>query len=96
MTTHIGLDLAWGEQRPTGIAVLDDAGTLVHLSSARTDDDPTDRIFFAASSKIRAIPTASVTAPPIRPCTFSPTISDIVAGDSFTLSCWASSAICRW
>ena len=28
----IGVDLAWGERKPTGLAVLDDAGRLVHLS----------------------------------------------------------------
>ena len=34
----VGVDLAWGEVKPTGVAVLDDAGHLVHLS-AQTDDD---------------------------------------------------------
>ena len=34
----VGLDLAWGEVKPTGVAALDDAGRLVHLS-AQTDDD---------------------------------------------------------
>jgi predicted RNase H-like nuclease/ppGpp synthetase/RelA/SpoT-type nucleotidyltranferase len=33
----VGVDLAWGEKRPTGIAVLDDAGRLVHVS-AQSDD----------------------------------------------------------
>jgi predicted RNase H-like nuclease/ppGpp synthetase/RelA/SpoT-type nucleotidyltranferase len=33
----VGLDLAWGERKPTGVAVVDDEGTLVHLS-AQTDD----------------------------------------------------------
>ena len=33
----VGLDLAWGERKPTGVAVLDGDGTLVHVS-ARTDD----------------------------------------------------------
>ncbi|BBY51474.1 GTP pyrophosphokinase [Mycolicibacterium arabiense] len=33
----VGLDLAWGERQPTGVAVLDASGTLLHLS-ARTDD----------------------------------------------------------
>ncbi len=36
---HVGLDLAWGERQPTGVAVLDDEGRLRHLSAARTDDD---------------------------------------------------------
>ncbi len=34
----LGVDLAWGDKRPTGVAVLDDDGRLVHLSAA-TDDD---------------------------------------------------------
>jgi predicted RNase H-like nuclease/ppGpp synthetase/RelA/SpoT-type nucleotidyltranferase len=33
----IGLDLAWGERRPTGVAVLDDAGRLVHISAQTSD-----------------------------------------------------------
>jgi predicted RNase H-like nuclease/ppGpp synthetase/RelA/SpoT-type nucleotidyltranferase len=36
---HIGVDLAWGVRRPTGIAVLDDSGRLVHVSTARTDEE---------------------------------------------------------
>jgi predicted RNase H-like nuclease/ppGpp synthetase/RelA/SpoT-type nucleotidyltranferase len=32
-----GVDLAWADRRPTGIAVLDDAGTLVSLGTAVTD-----------------------------------------------------------
>lgn len=35
----IGIDLAWGERNPTGVAVLDESGVLVHLGSVRTDDD---------------------------------------------------------
>ena len=38
-THHFGLDLAWGDQRPTGVAVLDPGGRLVHLSSVRSDDE---------------------------------------------------------
>ena len=33
----VGVDLAWGQRNPTGIAVLDDEGSLVHVSAA-TDD----------------------------------------------------------
>jgi predicted RNase H-like nuclease/ppGpp synthetase/RelA/SpoT-type nucleotidyltranferase len=33
----VGVDLAWGEKKPTGVAVLDSEGRLVHLS-AETDD----------------------------------------------------------
>src|SRR5262245_20599710 len=34
----VGVDLAWGEQKPTGLAVLDPAGALVHVSTVRTDE----------------------------------------------------------
>ncbi len=34
----VGVDLAWGERRPTGLAVLDDGGHLLHVSAVRTDD----------------------------------------------------------
>ncbi len=36
---HIGVDLAWGARRPTGLAVLDDAGRLVHVSAAGSDEE---------------------------------------------------------
>ncbi len=36
---HIGVDLAWGQRQPTGIAVLEETGRLVHLASVRTDDE---------------------------------------------------------
>ena len=35
---HIGIDLAWGLKQPTGLAVLDDDGRLVHVSAVRTDE----------------------------------------------------------
>jgi predicted RNase H-like nuclease/ppGpp synthetase/RelA/SpoT-type nucleotidyltranferase len=35
----VGVDLAWADRRPTGIAVLDESGRLVHLSSVKTDDE---------------------------------------------------------
>jgi predicted RNase H-like nuclease/ppGpp synthetase/RelA/SpoT-type nucleotidyltranferase len=34
----IGVDLAWGDRRPTGLAVLDDEGNLLHVSAATSDD----------------------------------------------------------
>jgi predicted RNase H-like nuclease/ppGpp synthetase/RelA/SpoT-type nucleotidyltranferase len=34
----VGLDLAWGERKPTGVAVVEDSGRLIHLS-AQSDDD---------------------------------------------------------
>ncbi len=38
----VGIDLAWGEKSPTGLAVLDDDGVLVHVSAVRTDDEIAD------------------------------------------------------
>lgn len=35
----VGVDLAWGERKPTGLAVLDEDGRLVHVSAAHTDDE---------------------------------------------------------
>jgi predicted RNase H-like nuclease/ppGpp synthetase/RelA/SpoT-type nucleotidyltranferase len=36
---YLGIDLAWGEKSPTGLAVLDDEARLVHISAVRTDDE---------------------------------------------------------
>ncbi len=36
---HIGIDLAWGERRPTGVAVLDEAGRLVHVATVGSDEE---------------------------------------------------------
>lgn len=35
---YVGVDLAWGEKNPTGIAVLDDTGHLLHVEAVTTDD----------------------------------------------------------
>lgn len=35
----VGIDLAWGERSPTGLAVADSRGALVHLAAATTDAD---------------------------------------------------------
>ncbi|MCG5431313.1 bifunctional ribonuclease/(p)ppGpp synthase [Mycobacterium sp. MYCO198283] len=35
----VGLDLAWGEKKPTGVAVVDESGALVHVAVAGTDDE---------------------------------------------------------
>ena len=35
----VGVDLAWGERKPTGVAVLDSEGRLVMLASATTDEE---------------------------------------------------------
>ena len=34
----VGVDLAWGVRRPTGLAVLDDDGRLLHVASESSDD----------------------------------------------------------
>jgi predicted RNase H-like nuclease/ppGpp synthetase/RelA/SpoT-type nucleotidyltranferase len=36
---YVGVDLAWGERRPTGLAVLDDAGHLVRVSATTSDEE---------------------------------------------------------
>lgn len=36
---YVGIDLAWGERSPTGLAVLDAQGRLVVLARVQTDDD---------------------------------------------------------
>lgn len=33
-----GVDLAWGDRQPTGLAVLDDEGYLLHVSATTSDD----------------------------------------------------------
>lgn len=35
----VGIDLAWGERSPTGVAVVDARGRLAHLDAATTDAD---------------------------------------------------------
>ena len=35
----VGVDLAWGDRRPTGLAVLDEQGHLVDVSAARSDEE---------------------------------------------------------
>jgi predicted RNase H-like nuclease/ppGpp synthetase/RelA/SpoT-type nucleotidyltranferase len=39
---YVGIDLAWGQQQRTGLAVLDADGHLVHLSSVHTDEEIRD------------------------------------------------------
>lgn len=38
---YVGIDLAWGERQPTGLAVLDADGRLAHVSAVRTDEEVT-------------------------------------------------------
>jgi len=35
----VGVDLAWGDRQPTGLAVLDDDAHLLHVSTVRTDEE---------------------------------------------------------
>lgn len=39
---YVGVDLAWGERQPTGVAVLDAEGHLVAVGAARGDDEILD------------------------------------------------------
>jgi predicted RNase H-like nuclease/ppGpp synthetase/RelA/SpoT-type nucleotidyltranferase len=39
VTTYLGIDLAWGEQNATGVAVLDAACRQLHVSRVRTDEE---------------------------------------------------------
>ena len=39
MTWFVGIDLAWGERQPTGLAVLDDEARLHHVSAVRSDEE---------------------------------------------------------
>ena len=41
---YVGIDLAWGDRAPSGLAVLDADGTLIHLSRATTDDTIVDAL----------------------------------------------------
>lgn len=41
---YVGIDLAWGLNRPTGLAVLDESGRLEHLSAVRTDEEITETL----------------------------------------------------
>jgi predicted RNase H-like nuclease len=41
---YVGVDLAWGQRSPTGVAALDDDGVLRHVSVAGVDDDVLARL----------------------------------------------------
>ena len=38
-TTYLGIDLAWGENKPTGVAVLDEGCRLLHVCAVDTDEE---------------------------------------------------------
>ncbi len=67
----IGLDLAWGEKKPTGVAVIDCTGHLVHVSTQSTDET----IVAALSAYVGAAVVVGIDAPLVvtnpsgnRPC----------------------------
>ncbi|HWJ65566.1 MAG TPA: DUF429 domain-containing protein [Nocardioides sp.] len=56
---YVGIDLAWGERNPTGLAVLDADGRLVHVSAAQTDD----QVAAALSSYVEGACLVAIDAP---------------------------------
>jgi predicted RNase H-like nuclease/ppGpp synthetase/RelA/SpoT-type nucleotidyltranferase len=46
---YVGIDLAWGMNRPTGLAVLDETGRLEHLAAVRTDEEIAESLAAYAS-----------------------------------------------
>jgi len=55
----IGIDLAWGERRPTGLAIVDADGTLVAVSAVQSDDE----IVAALSSYVEGECLVAIDAP---------------------------------
>ncbi len=41
---YVGVDLAWGQRGPTGVATLDATGALCHVGVARSDDDVLEQL----------------------------------------------------
>jgi predicted RNase H-like nuclease len=67
----VGIDLAWGERSPTGVAVADADGSLVHLAAARDDADIVAQLApYAAEESLLAIDAPLVVTNPTgnRPC----------------------------
>lgn len=68
---YVGVDLAWGQRSPTGVAVLDGGGVLVHVSVAGDDDDVLARLApFVGGDCVVAIDAPLVVTNPSgnRPC----------------------------
>lgn len=40
----VGVDLAWGDRNPTGVAAVDAGGVLRHVAACRTDDEILDEL----------------------------------------------------
>lgn len=67
----VGIDLAWGERSPTGVAVVNADGELAHLAAATTDADIAARLApFTAGECLLAIDAPLVVVNPSgnRPC----------------------------
>jgi predicted RNase H-like nuclease len=67
----VGVDLAWGERNPTGVAVVDDAGELAHVAAAGDDAAILARLRpFTAGECVVAIDAPLVVTNPVgnRPC----------------------------
>jgi len=67
----VGVDLAWGERNPTGVAVVDAAGVLRHVGRAGGDDDVLAQVQpYAAGPCVVAIdaPLVVVNTAGNRPC----------------------------
>ncbi|WP_197375481.1 DUF429 domain-containing protein [Mycolicibacterium baixiangningiae] len=67
----VGIDLAWGERSPTGVAVADARGRLVHLAAARDDTDIVAQLApYTAEESLLAIDAPLVVTNPTgnRPC----------------------------
>jgi predicted RNase H-like nuclease/ppGpp synthetase/RelA/SpoT-type nucleotidyltranferase len=66
----VGIDLAWGEKRPSGVAVLDARGRLVHVSAQSTDESVVAALAPYAKACLVAIdaPLVVVNATGNRPC----------------------------
>lgn len=56
---YVGIDLAWGERKPSGFAVLDESGRLVCLGAARTDEE----IEAALADQVRGSCVVAIDAP---------------------------------
>lgn len=67
----VGIDLAWGERSPTGVAVADSSGRLVHLGAAGDDADIVAQLRpYTAADSLLAIDAPLVVTNPSgnRPC----------------------------
>ncbi|TFV57229.1 DUF429 domain-containing protein [Mycobacterium sp. PS03-16] len=67
----VGIDLAWGERNPTGVAVADAAGRLVHVAAARSDAEIVATLRpYTAGPALVAIDAPLVVTNPVgnRPC----------------------------